>query len=593
MMLLAVAGACTALQAASEATARWVDVSHAVAEREVTGLVQQGTSAAMWIWSDRYVYRPGEPLTLRWTVKPNNDLYPYTIVAYRINNQTGARTFLPNATAEPTDIFGQTVTQGFRIVRVPTATKGVLIGSGGAVLPQTLTIPNELGMHTVVVEFRDYTGTRVVKSAYWKIGVVDEYVDLQGNIDADRTLVNTKAYLLRGVVGVRNGATLTIQPGTFIFGQTGSQPPSVLLITPSGKIMASGTRSRPIIMTSRTPTDAIGTRVRGDWGGLLMLGKAPGNVPAEQSFVEGLQPGPDTQWGGTDENHNCGTLRYVRSEYSGVQLSPNNETNSIVWAGCGRATVAEYLQAHYGNDDAFEWFGGNANGKYLVATYAEDDNLDFQLGWTGSVQFALTLQNPIDRGNRGIEGDNSEFNNTATPFSDPRFWNLTIVGSGQPGSSESNSPGIYLRRGARGRIFNAIVTNWSSTGVQADGSATQANFDDLTLRMNGILLWRNNLGAGGGTTLASQVHSGTLTFAEGTRGEGRNFVVEDPLLRRPLEHSDPDFRPMTGSPVFRPTWLRPPDNGFFDQSANFLGAFGEVDWSEEWTNFHVEQDVAP
>jgi hypothetical protein len=125
----------------------------------------------MWIWSDKYVYQPGQPLTLRWTVKPNGDLIPYTIVAYRQNNQTGEKFYLPNGTTEATDIFGRTVAQGFDIVRLQEANKSVLIGNGG--MFPTMTIPNELGMHTMVVELREYTGGRVVKAAYWKIGVVD------------------------------------------------------------------------------------------------------------------------------------------------------------------------------------------------------------------------------------------------------------------------------------------------------------------------------------------------------------------------------------------------------------------------------------
>jgi hypothetical protein len=233
------------------------------------------------------------------------------------------------------------------------------------------------------------------------------------------------------------------------------------------------------------------------------------------------------------------------------------------------------------------------NGKYLVATYGEDDLFDFQLGWTGSVQFAVGLQNPSDRGNRGIEGDNSEFNNTAEPYSAPTFHNLTLVGSGQPGSSETSAPGIYLRRGARATINNAVVTNWSSPGLHIDGAATQANIDSNNIRMNGVLLWNNNLGAQGANTIAGQVAPGDVTFAQGARGEGRNFISEAPLMRRPLEHNDPDFRPAIGSPIFRALWLAPPDNGFFDQTADFLGAFGETDWTEEWVNFHVEQDVAP
>ena len=570
----------------------FLEVSREDAVRAVGTLEQNSTDVSMWIWADKYVYRPGEQLTLRGTIKPNGDQSPYTLVAYRTNNQTGERSYLPGGGADATDIFGNTLEQGFRIVRVSGLEKAVLVGDGGAVVPAAVSIPEEFGMHTLTVEVRDFTGGRVLKAAYFKIGVVRGTVELTGNIEANRTLANDQAYIVRGVVAVRNNAVLTIEPGTFLFGQTGSQPPSVLLITRTGRINASGTRARPIIMTSRLPESPTGSRRRGDWGGLLMLGSAPGNVPAAQSFIEGLTQSPDTQWGGTDTNHNCGTVRYVRSEYAGVQLSPNNETNNFVWAGCGRATVAEYLQSYYGNDDAFEWFGGTSNAKYLVATYAEDDNLDFQLGWTGSVQHFVALQNPADRGNRGIEGDNSEFDNTATPWSNPTIFNLTLVGSGEAGSSEPVSPGIYLRRGARATVNNAVVTNWSSPGLFIDGAPTQAQIDNNETKMNGIILWGNSRGtANAPATLAGQVNSTDVTFAEGTRGQGRRFLAMNPMLRRALEWSDPDFRPAMGSPVLQPRWICPPDNGFFDQNACYPGAFLDRDWTEEWTIYHRSVDV--
>src|SRR5262249_31955429 len=138
-----------------------------------------------------------------------------------------------------------------------------------------LTIPNELGMHTVVVQLRDYTGTRALKTAYMKIGVVGKTTTISAPITADITFTNDTLWSLQGVIYVRNNATVTIEPGTFVIGQPGTQPPSALIITQNGKLIANGTKSRPIIMTSSLP---FGQRSRGDWGGLVMLGKAPINV---------------------------------------------------------------------------------------------------------------------------------------------------------------------------------------------------------------------------------------------------------------------------------------------------------------------------
>lgn len=581
----AIFGACTVLTAA-DARRGLGGIEPAEAASEAAALRQDGASAAMWIWSDKYVYRPGETLTLRGTLKPNGDLYPYTILAYRLNNQTGVRTFLPAGNATPTDIYGNTVAQGFRITRLPEWNKQVLVGANGAVVGAPLTIPDEAGMHTIVVQLRDYTGTRVMKTAYQKIGVVSAIENLTGNIDGDRTLVNTRAYNLSGVVLVRNGV-LRIEPGTFIVGQPGSQPPSVLVVTKTARIEANGTRSRPIIMTSSQP---FGQRKRGDWGGLILLGTARGNMPAERQFIEGLTQSEDTRFGGDNDSHNCGTLRYVRVEYAGAELAPNNEVNGITWGGCGSATITENVQSHYGFDDAFEWFGGNNDASNLVATYAGDDNIDVQLGYRGRIQNVIILQN-AERGNRGIEADNSEFNNTATPLGTAEMWNFTMVGSGLPGLDESNSPGIFLRRGAAGTLNNMIVMNFSSLGAQFTDAATLANIDTNALTANGILLWNNGRATSAANTVDAQVHTDIRTFAAGTRGQGRNFVSVDPMLRRPFEFSDPDFRPLPGSPVYDATWVVAPDNGFYDQSANYIGAMGDIDWTEEWSNFLQEADL--
>src|SRR5262249_35652440 len=155
------------------------------------------------------------------------------------------------SSADAVDINGNTLAQGFQPVQLSDVTKAVLIGSGGRF--PALAIPSELGMHTVVVQLRDYAGTRVLKTAYMKIGVVKGATTIQGDITADRTLTNDTEWDLKGVVYVKNSATLTIEPGTFVVGQPGTTPPSALIITQNGKIMASGTKSRPIIMTSSLP----------------------------------------------------------------------------------------------------------------------------------------------------------------------------------------------------------------------------------------------------------------------------------------------------------------------------------------------------
>lgn len=561
-------------------------------------------SASLFMWTDKVVYSPNEPITVRWTGRTNGDTTPYTVVVYLQNNQTGAKTYFSMGSAPTTttvDITGKTPDQGFTPVQWGDVDKDIILGSGGWLAPQ-LFAPSDLGMHTIVAEIRDTQGNRVVKAAYAKFGVVSNFETVSGDISADTTLVNTKAYMVSGVVTVKNNATLTIEPGTIIMGEPGSQPPSVLLIGVNGLIHAVGTRSRPIIMTSSLP---VGERQPGDWGGLILLGKAQVNVEGGVSNIEGLPPSPDTTFGGTENTGTCGELAYVRVEFGGITLSPNNEINNFTFGGCGSGTIAHHLQSRYGLDDHFEWFGGTMDAKYLAGDIGRDDNLDGQLGWSGRVQHGIMLAGIDVQGNRGIEMDNSEFDDRAIPQGKPQIYNVTFVGSGDvftTGFDESDSAGLYLRRGAGGAYNNLLVYNWIVNGVSIrDNSGSTATLESIQrgdLSMNGIMMWDNGKASGRPNTIDGQAADfGTTSnqmardLLHGVVGNGKNVVVTDPMMRRPLYRSDPDFLPKAISPIFRANWVQPPDDGFFDQWANWTGGFGDVDWTQEWTTWAQEGDL--
>jgi hypothetical protein len=561
-------------------------VSPEDAQRQLAGVSQIDTSASFWIWATNdnrragepdYVFRAGDNLTIRATIKPNSDIYPYTFVAYRQHNKTGVKTYLPGNSTAVTDLFGRTIEQGFQISKLPEWNKQT-------VLPTAIPVPNEIGMHTLVLQLRDYTGTRVVKSAYWKFVVVSEVENLPVNITSSRTLTNDKAYRIAGVTRVRGGATLTIDPGTVIVGAPGSQPASVLLITTAGKIVANGTRSQPIIMTSSQP---IGSRQRGDWGGLTLLGKSRINDVSGSLPIEGVSDGDDGNYGGTDDAHDCGSLRYVRVEFAGALIRPNEESNSFTWGACGTATKSDYLQAHYGFDDSFEWFGGNNDAKYLVGTYGADDYVDVQLGYRGRIQHGVFLAN-ADRSNRGIESDNYERDFAARPLGTPTMYNFTFIGSNAAGFDESDSPCLYFRRGSAGSFNNMLCYNWTTRtfGGANIADSIQPNIASGAFSATGILGWNNGAA---GNTFDSQV---VTDFRAHLTPAARQFVLANPLLRNPLEYSNPDLRGQIGSPIFRASWLQPPDDGFFDQWATWIGGMGDVDWTEEWTMMIQESDLS-
>jgi len=553
------------------------------------------SNASIYLWANKYVYSPDEALALRWSVKANGDASTYSIFVFRQHNQTGQRLYYPGGREEVTDVFGNVQT-GFRPTTVSEieANKLVVLGENG-IFGGAITVPEQFGMHTFVVQLRDPSGNRVVKSAYFKFGVVRSILDVAENITSDRTWTSDRAYRLTGRVLIRDGATLTIEPGTFVLGTPGSQPPSVLVVSTTGRLIAEGTRSRPIVMTSSQP---FGERRPGDWGGLIMLGQAPINVQGGTSAIEGLPESPETRYGGTRADHDCGRLRYVRVEYAGVELVAANETNGITTGGCGTRTVMDHLQVHLGLDDAFEFFGGNQDAKYLVASYQIDDGIDIDFGYSGRIQHAVVVLG-AQGGNNGLEADGNLDQPNNSPFTNPTWYNVTMVGNYANAANQNEAVvgGLFLRRGVGGTYNNTIVYHWRGFGAATSTTAAQGfaslqpRIEGGILNADGLLVWENGA-ADRPATMEGQFQDLIRPWIS-NNGRVKKVAYGNPLLRRAFDASNPDFRPLPNSAAFGPGWVAPPDDGFFDQWANYIGAFGDFDWTEEWTSFLQEEDIRP
>jgi hypothetical protein len=293
-------------------------------------------------------------------------------------------------------------------------------------------------------------------------------VVVSGNITTSTTWTNNGlGYFLSGTVRVLSGVTLTIQPGTVIFGEQATT--GTLIIEQGAQIQAIGTPAQPIIMTS----DALpGQQDRGQWGGLVLNGRAPVNCAAAPGGTCEGEGGSGT-YGGSLPNDNSGTLRYVRIEFAGKEFSPDNELNALTQNGVGSGTTIDHVQTHRGSDDGIEWFGGTVNERYIIATDCADDHLDWQVGYRGKVQFAISRHtSDVTTADRGIEADNYEFGFDNSPRSNPFFANVTIVGTrGGPAGGR----GITLRRGTAGTIVNSIIFNTRGVGIDLDDAATYNN----------------------------------------------------------------------------------------------------------------------
>ena len=317
---------------------------------------------------------------------------------------------------------------------------------------------------------------------------------------------------------------IRIEPGSVVKGVPGALDPPALIFLPKSHIDAQGTQGSPIIFTSDEPN---GARTQGSWGGVMVNGQSTVNGPNCQFQSEGV-PEP---FGGCIANDNSGIATFVRVEFAGIDFTENNELNAFTMNGIGSQTQFNFIQGHYGNDDCLEWFGGTVNHNHMVASACGDDALDWQLGYTGSVQYAIYLQNgqatdPTIRDSRGIEGDNSEFDNAATPRSDPDFCNISIIGGDDQVEFADNGGsdvGVLLRRGTRGQMANMIVTNFDDAGAELrDVSTTQqacvdANMDGVPESLTGDLVIRNSVffDNGSGGTEHAKDNDGTLDTTSG------------------------------------------------------------------------------
>jgi hypothetical protein len=313
------------------------------------------------------------------------------------------------------------------------------------------------------------------------------------DISANTTWFADTAYTLAGFIHVTSGATLTIQPGTIIKGNEGS----ALFILRGAKILAVGRADAPIVLTS---SKAIGSRRAGDWGGLIVVGNATTNKTTANPQVEGtgtdgstVQSGKNyvvTYGGGTNDADDSGELKYVRVEFAGFAPLANQELNSFTFAAVGSGTRLSYLQALYGLDDAFEFFGGTVSATNLVSYETGDDHFDMSEGYRGKLQFLIGLQsntvtiNPLPGQNvasdpQGIENDGCDgagCNNgfDSNPFNVPLVANFTLVGTGNisVGSGSSGGIGMLLRRGTGGYYVNGVVAKWPRAAMSIRDQAT-------------------------------------------------------------------------------------------------------------------------
>ncbi|MBC7745079.1 MAG: hypothetical protein H7096_08230 [Flavobacterium sp.] len=429
---------------------------------------------------------------------------------------------------------------------------------------------------------------------------VSTTVEVTTEITTNTTWSADKIYLLKGIINVTNGAVLTIQPGTLIKGDKASK--GTLVITRGSKIEAAGTVDKPIVFTSN---QSVGARSSSDWGGIVLLGKAPNNQGTNQG-IEGIltDASGKASYGGTDPADNSGTLKYVRIEYGGVPLTPDNEINGLTLGSVGSGTTIDYVQVSFAGDDAYEWFGGSVNAKHLIAIGTLDDDFDTDFGFSGKIQFAVSQRYPTIAdvsGSNGFESDNDGSGSVKTPQTSAVFSNVTALGPlssvSLSGVNANYQHAAQIRRNSSISILNSIFAGFTE-GIYIDDSKVAVAKSTTANYLAGNLVFTNNIIYGSNVKANEVKGDNKADFETMLRAENifDNSKFADVLLADPFKYTaslvlpakagKPNFTTKAGSvaesgALFTSTKVA---DAFFEKVA-YRGAFGTSDWTAGWANF--------
>ena len=424
-------------------------------------------------------------------------------------------------------------------------------------------------------------------------------------------------YTLVGWIYVKEGASLTIEPGTIIKGSnksydgTEAATGSSIIIERGAKIMAEGTVNAPIVFTSAQPK---GQRKAADWGGIIICGKAVNNQG--EMTIEG---GVNARHGGSDNNDNSGVMRYCRLEFGGYPFSTDNEINGLTLGSVGSGTTLEYIQVSCAGDDSFEWFGGNVNAKHLIAYHGWDDDFDTDNGFSGKLQFMLGVRHPriADTSNsNGFESDNNADGSTNEPYTTCVFSNVTIVGPlGQDNSFVNDNAyidglswgedagiktGIFqsamqIRRNSRLSCFNSVAMGYPVGLILENdkGSTTTTWAENGNLKLMNITFAGMNITGADANQKIDGTWTGDISANYFTKSGLNNAVLEniaDLKLKQPNSlQPAPNWGPTAGSPLLGAAKF---DDAFvssgFDK-VTYIGAFASDadadNWTKGWANF--------
>ncbi|WP_298736198.1 hypothetical protein [uncultured Chitinophaga sp.] len=406
---------------------------------------------------------------------------------------------------------------------------------------------------------------------------------VEGQITGNRTLSSDTVYTLKGYVRVMNGGSLTIQPGTVIKGDKATK--AALIIEKGGQIHARGTAEDPIVFTSN---QAKGSRAIGDWAGIIIAGNAKVNTADGTGQYEGGILGTGVAaYGGTNDDDNSGEFYYVRIEYAGIAIEKDKEINGLTLCGVGRQTQIHHVQISFGGDDGFEMFGGTVNLNNVIVYKTTDDDFDFDQGYTGSLQFGISIKDPkiVDGAgtSRGIELENKG-SVAGSLFSRPMISNFTFVGGTAAGETQHGA-GVHFGLNSRFVFRNNIVIDAKTVAVEINGEDPAGSLKNGTSELKDNLLFS----AGGDFRVSNQTAfvDATALKALATGEANANVVLAD-VAAAGIENvaaAAPNLKLKAESPAKTGANFDGSLNTAFFQKVTYRGAMDGTDWTAGWANW--------
>ena len=377
------------------------------------------------------------------------------------------------------------------------------------------------------------------------------------NITATLTLDPAKVYLLRSLVVVRNGGKLIIPAGTVIRGQSNSQSSpkqyATIVVERGGYIQIDGAVTNPVVLTSAKP---IGSRDRGDWGGLVLCGKAVNNQGTDiqmEGFNNVALDNTLAKHGGINDDDNSGSINNLRIEFGGVAFEPNKEINGLTFCSVGRNTTVNNVQVSFSGDDSYEWFGGTVNCKHIIAFRGTDDDFDTDFGYRGAVQFGIAFKDSSyydlswnsssgSSTSETFESDNDASGSGRLPLTSAVFSNMTCVGPIPAGMTWSQLSitqkgafrrGIRIRRNSRLSIVNSIFMGYRNF-VMFDGDSVLVNSGVKSNKVSDKNdLFRNNYIYG----VKSSAPAGATNTGLAEISAGGNVILLDSWIRNSINNN--------------------------------------------------------